>query len=720
MGLFDFLRKDVKDTVAANSSGIGGGATTAYNYAVGTNTGAVPGSTPYQSQGTIELQKQERIPSPVLGYARGWAMLRGYRLGSLSYQLPEYDMAVISRLEDVESYILQGNLRKLAIMFKQGYGLLGKNPETIDYVKERFAEIDRAIPDDEEGFEELVVNSCSDLIRFSNCYWIKVRDKAFAPSAKKMRVIGGEKAPPIGAYFRIPAETVKLAYEPMGHVIAYRQQVPDGRHLEWAPADIIHFRFNRKRGLAIGTPILQPVKDDVKALREIEENVEILVHQHLFPLFQFIVGTDEFPATTMSDGTDEIAYWEAKIRHLPAEGCLVTSHRHEIKAIGAEGEALKVHDHLIYFRERIFGGMGMSGVDFGIGGTANKNTSDNMSQGLIDSVKLIQQYFEMQFNRRVIEELLSESGIADPLSEDNIVRLKFHEIDLDALIKIQNHANLMYQGHSLTRTEAREMMGFEAAEKKDEKDMYLQLVEIPLIEAKMGGMMELEEQKGQTQAAIATLKAKQQPSNQHGKNLGPTKRKSSAPSWEIWNDSFSSHYNDILQNVINRIHNNEDFTYIKTMVSSYEEIINHELGDRARYSFFHGIQDAGYGGPTDRLLLAAIEVIIDMGHRDIKRLLNDLNRNMHSQWSTEDKTSMARLIFDSAKYRAQLIDTVTNRRAYIYGKALAYKRMGVKELETVPHPESSRPSHTIDLTRFSFKDLPPVHPNDSSDVKPKE
>lgn len=658
---------------------------------------------------TIELKAQPRVNSPVLGYTYGWAHLRslGSRTTSLqlTYQWPEYDLSQVARLEDTEAYVMQGNLRKQAIMFKQGYNFVGKNPETVNYIKQRLFEIDHVIEEKEEGVEELIMNSGGDLIRYSNAFWIKIRDKDM--SSGRTRTVGSKTIEPIAAYFRLPPETMKVAYDEKGKAVGFQQYMADGRTLEFKPDQIIHFRFNRKRGLVFGTPILAPVFDDVKALREIEENIEILLHQHIFPLFQFIVGTETSPATTMDDGTDEIQFWQNKIQHLPAEGCVVTSERQKIEVIGAEGEALKAKEYLEYFRDRVFGGMGMSSVDFGISGTSNRNTSSVMSQGVIDSLKLVQKFFEIQFNRLVVRDLLAEGPFSNPYTIDNQVQFRFNEIDLDALIKIQNHAALMYQGHTLSEIEVRTMMGYAALEESDRENMYLNLVEIPLLEKKSEGQMEVT-------AARASMQSKQQPSNQHKTNPGPTKRQSFVLGG--WSDNVADAYDNLYQAMLRELQGNKGFTYIRVAAQAQETQIAKEIERSVRSSFQVGLTETG----SSVYFKSYEDRVAYMATSDVHRLVNDLVQAVSNVYNQEDAESGLRLAYDAMRYRAALVDKAANRRAYIYGKALGFRNLGVKELETVPQLGSTQTVKTINAQTFSIGELPPVHPRDEQDIKPKE
>jgi len=161
-----------------------------------------------------------------------------------------------------------------------------------------------------------------------------------------------------------------------------------------------------------------------------EENIELLIYQTLFPIFQYKVGTETKPAgdIRLADGTviSEVDYVRSQIAMMPSEGGIVTPERHDIEFIGAEGKALKAREYLDYFKTRVLSGLGVSSVDMGEGDTANRATANAMSTSMIDSVKDFQDIIEETINSEVIKELLIESTFSfDVLDDENIVTLKF-------------------------------------------------------------------------------------------------------------------------------------------------------------------------------------------------------------------------------------------------------------------------------------------------------
>lgn len=284
---------------------------------------------------------------------------------------PEYDLAIIGRVEDTDSYVAQAYLKKAGLLFKEGYEFVGPNSKTVQYIKLRFQQIARAsgIPTD-----ELLKAIGTGLVKKSNVFLYKVRKES--ASGGRRRVLPGtnKEVEPIAAYFVIPAETMRFDADEFGRVRKWKQEMPDGRFKEYKPEDIVHFTFNKKEGMIFGTPTIVPVLDDVRALRRIEENIEMLIYQHLFPLFHYRVGTDEFPATVNEHGQDEIEIAKREIQYMPSEGGIVTSHRHEIRLIGAENRSLRAEGYLEHFKKRVFSGLGVSAVDMGEGECFDEHT----------------------------------------------------------------------------------------------------------------------------------------------------------------------------------------------------------------------------------------------------------------------------------------------------------------------------------------------------------
>lgn len=450
----------------------------------------------------------------------------------------EYSLSEISLIEDGESYVRQAFQKKTALMFKEGEVFTGKNQETINYIKTRLRQMEYVTG---SSWRTLLGQTGKDLIAKSNFFWVKVRnDKASGGKSSK------EGSVPVAGYFPLPAETVKVKKNKNGKIIKYRQEMPGGRWKEFFPKDVIHFKCNVKPGFTFGTPQIIPVIPDIQALRRLEENVEILFYQTLFPIFQYKVGTESKPAgtVTLPDGSvvDEIGYVRDQIANMPTEGGVVTPERHDLSYIGAEGQIPNYQNILAYFKGRVLSGLGISSIDIGDGDSSNRATADSLSKALIDSVKHYQDVFEQVINSHVIPELLMEGGFSfDPLAEENFVEMKFIEIDIEEQMKKNVNAQLLFSGDIWDIDEARAVTGKQPLEKSQEDKMFTerQTVKIAGIEAehaeslaKIGAAQTAAASSKATAKTAAKKKAatktainKSAPTNQHGTKTGPQKSK---------------------------------------------------------------------------------------------------------------------------------------------------------------------------------------------------
>ena len=482
---------------------------------------------------------------------------------------PEYNFSEIGIAKETEPLVARAAERKIELALKEGYSFGGKNPRTVDYLKQRMSEITYC---GDCTTESLVEQMLTDLTDYSNFWGVWVRDAR--RSSGRRRIINGRSVPPISAVFPVPAETVMLKHDEKGNIVAIAQESwGSSKRVVWGNNNFFHMKRNYRLGMSVGTPALIPVFDDIEALRRIEEDVEILLYQHLFPLYHHKVGNDKLPASDYPDesGKNEIEQVKETWGKMPTEGSLVTSHRHEINVLGARSAAIEAYNYLVYFKSRVLGGIGISGLDIGEASTSNRSTSDSLSRVLVDGVKYLQRKMKHQFEQYVIRSLMLESTFPERevLLEENCVFLEFSEIDIDSKIKKENHANTMFTAHGTTRDEYRRDLGREPLSEEESSQTYFGVVEEPklLLSSKTGGhtaeamalaahphisispeniafeqAYEKEQAKaamqqkqmssssggsGKESSGVREAKERNRPSNQHGRKAGPEGRKSS-------------------------------------------------------------------------------------------------------------------------------------------------------------------------------------------------
>ena len=194
--------------------------------------------------------------------------------GRAAFRPAEYNLSEIGRIEDTDSYVRQAFDKKVALMFKEGWDIIGPNTRVIKYIQARFAQIARAT---RTPTNQLFRDLGSSLIRKSNSFIIKVRKTEASGGAIRREPGRKGTIKPVAGYFIAAAETME--YEANGNrIVKWRQKMPNGEFKEYDPLDVIHIYFDRKDGFVFGTPTIVPVIDDIRALRKIEENIELLIY----------------------------------------------------------------------------------------------------------------------------------------------------------------------------------------------------------------------------------------------------------------------------------------------------------------------------------------------------------------------------------------------------------------------------------------------------------
>lgn len=695
----------------------------------------------------------KQVSSPVKVYTSN---LGRKRAPSLHWEAPEWDLAECGRIIDTESFVRRAFTVKEALFTKAGWELTGQRPERVAYIKKRLQQMEHA---GGTPFPILLLWTVSSLTRMHNAFWVKKRDKKASGGGPRTKPgTNGARLDPVAAYFPLPAETVRFKRDEYGRVKKYKQDVPGKEEVTFNPEDVIHFFFDKREGFSVGTPSLVPVKDDIRALRRIEEHIELLVQAHLFPLYHYKVGTPEAPAMMFPDGTSEVEIVQNEVANIPSDGCWVTPERHEIEVKGAGGEALDVDEILNYFKQRVFIGLGVSSVDMGEGGTANRSTAQTMSRNLIERTKAEQRILESFIDKFIIEELMLESSFPkDTLfDEENLVHFVFKEIDNEARQALENHASQMYMQNSLTHGEMRDAIGREPFTPEDWEDTYWKQVDEPtklmqsldepyspeakavaranttsiqepdLKEAQSQKEKERKEElaaKKQTAAkkpqalqtrASSVNKAgqnKNKPRNQHGTR---SSTKLNKDFYDSYNQNpqlptldpifaqkppvrytYMSLQEDIVRSVQER---GWDADRIQAMIGTSFERAKELLIAHAKKAYRTGINDTGVAYWDVRLAPTDAKI-----ERHVKRytdkLRDELFRNIKRQviGAKELKSQDAISIsvtMDALLHRARMIDESEVMRAYNAGKADGYKVQGVENITVSRH--GSQPCEICD------------------------
>jgi hypothetical protein len=458
-GMEEYLNRRAKQRLAANNVGYG------------------PASAPSDSAADVKYAGLVKAPSTAVAYSR--------RHRSQWFK-PEYNFRTLQIAQHTESILLRTIKKVKDRVVLAGWEFVGPEHDPVQYVKNRILQMEYVT---NKPFSILVAETVEDLARQNNSMWIKVRSSD-SSSGEVRKDLNGKELEPVAGYYNVQFEELEFKTKVSGELKKVRQVTSDGEFTrEWAPQDVIHFYIDRKPGYLVGTPALLPALDDASLLRRIEENIEELIETNLFPAYHYKIGTDVMPERKTPTGDTESEVVKRKLEYMPAGSVVVSDHRHEITAIGAEGKALSIEGYLDYFLKRTIASAGATEIDLGMSGDANRSTANTLSKSMIMDIKALQQHLKIFIDFYVIRELLLEGGY-DPFDETNKVEIKFGEIDIVERMAIENQQIQLWTNKLKSLNEARSAIGERPVEGDDEwfDNGYYKLFEEPLAMVKAAGV----------------------------------------------------------------------------------------------------------------------------------------------------------------------------------------------------------------------------------------
>lgn len=377
----------------------------------------------------------------------------GYSLidkaGRDDYSGPEWDFEEIIKAYNSDGYVRQGVDKYIELMFKSGWKFVYKDPRVRDYLEQRMAMLADAMG---QPFNQFIKQISEDLVKFHNVFIVKARkNREDLPDIPNVNIIGTGDNDPVAGYFRLPVETMYVKVDEHGTVEKYLQDTVD-EEKKFDPENMIHIPYKQPAGKFFGVPFLLPVLEDVKLLRQIEDNIARLIYRHLYPLFVYTVGLKEEGKEAQDKEVEDV---ENDLNNMPIDGGIVIPERHKVE-LKAPDSNINAEEYLKYFEKRVFTGLGTSETIMGRSATANRSTAENQSAEARDKVKAFMSVVEDYINFGIIRELLLEGGFNPIINKDHQVFFKFNEIDTNLLIKEENHAVFMYEHNAITHEEMRE------------------------------------------------------------------------------------------------------------------------------------------------------------------------------------------------------------------------------------------------------------------------
>jgi len=655
----------------------------------------------------------------------------------------DYNLTDVAAAYDVETYFRIAVGRLVTEIWKNGWEIVGRDQDAVRYIRRRIRQFERVLhPDSPQPIDDLLEDLSRQLVTYSNSFMEKIRNEDASGGAVWTR-FDGKELKPIAAIKILDATSMLIKRLDNGTPTKYQQEIPGAaRKPEWAARDILHSFAERSVGLATGTPFVVPSLDDIRALRSMEQNVEILVFQHAVPLYHVAIGIDGLPGRQAD--VDEL---QATLGDMPASGALITTNRVKIEVLGAEGEGVNVAPYLEYFKKRVLAGLRLGAVAVGEGGTANRSTASTINAVIQDVAKYYQKRIKMTMDV-LIEELLMEGGFVWDAGEvQKLVWFFIPEIDVETKIAKENHYSQMWQDNVLTSAEVRREMGRDPFTEEEWEDTYWAKIGEPkaLIQA-------IDEQfvKPAAQPLVPGSKAKKvtptnkstatanRPTNQYGTRGAPKLNKDFLDStsaefmdaYPVMVSSLERIYGEMIEDVVVRFSHRDGIAIIKPLCELSVDAMLTACQSFIDRSFTMGVYSIAQPGELTEEGVAGATVALSMLREDVTkdylRFSKTVIDSIEKAKNIGEGQVSVRPLLDAIAYRIDFMSRTQLGLAFNIGAAEGAKMLGDNMMDIVRTTEDecescARGAGEIDITTTPVMSpkLPPFHSNCSCKLQRK-
>lgn len=230
----------------------------------------------------------------------------------------------------------------------------------------------------------------------------------------------------------------------------------------WTPVDMIYTSVPTEGGSIFPMPPLYPAIDDMRSLRDIESILDMVIYQYGSPLVHVTADIDELDKARME--ADKVIN---KLQRMEANGMISSSDKIKINVVDLKKDLADLKEYLHYYTNRLLTDIGVTAAAVGSGESSSRATADIELKVIKYNVEMYQDVLLHPLNN-IIHEILQTKYPNKRIPRDK-VRFKFNRVDVNQKIQEESHAANLYNFGILTRTEARELLGYPEID-TDEKD----------------------------------------------------------------------------------------------------------------------------------------------------------------------------------------------------------------------------------------------------------
>jgi len=635
------------------------------------------------------------------------------------FEDPEYDLAEIKEACAADSYIAVATQKYSQLIFKAGYSIVSDNDAAAEYIRQRLRFMSFATM---TNIDLVLQGVAEDLVKYSNAFLVKSRVDTAQMGGIQAQGVWDVK--PVGGYFRIDPTTVKIKRDKNGTVKNYQQSVGNNEK-SFKATDVIHFYIDKDGNSAFGHPRISAALEDVKMLRKTEGAALTQIYRYANPITHVRIGIENNPEGWATD--QEITDARKELEKVNTDGVIITNERTHIDSIGADGEAMDITKYMQYCESRVFTALNVTASTMGRGGA--KQDADSMEEQEHNTVKFYQRQIATFIEDQMFTEMLLEGGYNPVYNEQDIVRFKFEEINLETRIKKETHALNMFQGNLIPFEEARIKIGKDS-DVVDEARLHMNMITTPhdLAIAQAKGMGTTNNTNGSESGTQSqrTTSSIVQPSNQHGTasmkvkesaeriNLSESTKsdavsKKTLENKQEYRTKFEIAYKK-WKAVRNDIVEHDEMPSIVLPVA--RDGIIQEFKAKAAVEMQKGVERALSDSKTkvDSIRKVPSRLIDEKIERIVTKVFRDVHKKLKSIGKDGTKTER-RAAFDVVEYRIRFLADEIVSKAYWYGYVKACQQLKIPEVFVHFNGSEDQEEYSdiVKTNKFSLDDIPAFH-----------
>lgn len=666
----------------------------------------------------------------------GTSQSRRWTIGSRQHwQEPDYDFSLIDKAVYTDSFLRRAIDKYEELFWKNGYKIVTTSDEVNKYLRLRMVLHTFATG---QPFDEFLRQVSRELIKYHNVILYKKRfDMAKVGPigrqlSRKIQPLGEEQFP-VGGYEIIPLTTVRVKKDEKNNLTTVKQISSNGKELIFNLEEVIHIKKACEAGQFWGNPFIQPVLEDIKAYRQLEEDAIVISHQMIEPKIIYKVGDTSLPSTIVELDEAELSRIVNDLQYMLESGAIVIPGSHEVNMLDTRATQ-DISNYMEMIKMRVFGGLGMSPVHFGEAGSANRSVTDRLDVQMYDTVKGYQATTANYLTYYMFAEWLIEGGFDVDFSlqdDEDWAYMEFEEIDTDSLIKKQNHETSQFVQNAITHDEMRRNQGRLPLTDEQAKKLYADM--IGAIDAKHKETVDkAAAQKvagGTSQGSNSKTKVKKT-SSDDGEVLKENLEEAfSGASSSMWWHSLKEQILEYIANRKSYVKDKEfDVKEIEQVLEYSFDKISNEIKNTVKSNLVSGISAgknqalmAGYSVPpsfdSSSLLgyLSTVTNRVESSVSNLKTILSTrIAKDIRMSDMFEEQVSYIEASFNGLEYKLPEIERSEGAAAYNYGilsmatllKIESVWRDGQEDCEVCVAGKENVKYKTIE-------DIPPLstHPN---------